>query len=247
MLHQRPRTGVQQHTSTAAKAHWHSIVSYRARSHAAAKASAQSSNDGPCDVSDPSCELTDPEAKFRRYGKHFGGGYKLTADWLKDVPRVRVRTSTARQQDELLELAVLNERLAGKIEPWQARQRLEYLKMRRKNWEQVYNYVTRTDAAATLSMIEEASQKVSSYAAIECGLPHAIVAATLPVRCRSDGLPPFAHRTRTPGWYLLLYVVPASVMTLGQSLLFQECHTCCLSKCVSETSGTLRALMCIAG
>jgi hypothetical protein len=38
--------------------------------------------------------------------------------------------------------------------------RLEYLKTRRKHWEEIYNYVTKQDAAATLSMIEEANRKV---------------------------------------------------------------------------------------
>jgi hypothetical protein len=77
-------------------------------------------------------------------------------------------------------------------------------------------------------MIEEASQKVSRYAAIECGLPHAIVVANLPVRCRSDGLPPFAQHTRTPGRYLLLYAVPVRSVTLCQFLCCQECHIRCL-------------------
>ncbi|GLC43434.1 hypothetical protein PLESTB_001556900 [Pleodorina starrii] len=104
--------------------------------------------------------VEDPEAKFRRYGKHFGGIHKLNLDWLEAVPRVRVRTKDTRQLDELLELAVLNERLAGRLEPWQARQKLEYLRKRRKNWERIFEYVTKQDAAATLAMIEEANRKV---------------------------------------------------------------------------------------
>lgn len=104
--------------------------------------------------------VEDPESKFRRYGKHFGGIHKLSMDWLDSVPRVRVRTKDSRQLDDMLELAVLNERLAGRLEPWQARQKLEYLRKRRKNWERIFEYVTRQDAAATLAMIEEANRKV---------------------------------------------------------------------------------------
>ncbi|GIL55475.1 hypothetical protein Vafri_11035 [Volvox africanus] len=107
-----------------------------------------------------SIAFEDPEAKFRRYGKDFGGIHKLNLDWLEAVPRVRIRTKDSRQLDELLELAVLNERLAGRLEPWQARQKLEYLRKRRKNWERIFEYVTKQDAAATLAMIEEANRKV---------------------------------------------------------------------------------------
>jgi hypothetical protein len=144
------------------RSHWHSIVAYRAaRAHVAARAGAKP-GDEVCDISSPDCDFPDPEAKFRRYGKLFGGGYKLSAEWLKDVPRVRVRRTEERAKDELLELAVLNERLAGNKQPWEARQRLEYIKMRRKNWEHVYDYVTKTDAAATLALIEEANEKVGA-------------------------------------------------------------------------------------
>lgn len=44
--------------------------------------------------------------------------------------------------------------------PPQARKRLDYLKCRRQQWEAVYEYVTKTDAAATLATIEEAYAKV---------------------------------------------------------------------------------------
>lgn len=108
----------------------------------------------------PAMNFEDPEAKFRRYGKHFGSIHKLNFDWLEAVPRVRVRTKDSRQLDELLELAVLNERLAGRSEPWQARQKLEYIRKRRKNWERIVEYVTKQDTAATLAMIEEANRKV---------------------------------------------------------------------------------------
>lgn len=92
------------------------------------------------------------------------GGYKLGPDWLNDVPRMRMQTTSERVQrrklEQLLEQAVMNERLSGRMEPWEARQRLEYLKMRRKNWELVYEYVTKLDVSATLQVIEDAYQKV---------------------------------------------------------------------------------------
>ncbi|GLI60511.1 hypothetical protein VaNZ11_002675 [Volvox africanus] len=131
---------------------------------AAIKAHASAPQQPPADSikqqATPSIAYEDPEAKFRRYGKNFGGIHKLNLDWLEAVPRVRIRTKDSRQLDELLELAVLNERLAGRLEPWQARQKLEYLRKRRKNWERIFEYVTKQDAAATLAMIEEANRKV---------------------------------------------------------------------------------------
>ena len=90
----------------------------------------------------------DPEAKFKRYGAHFGA-----------APRVRRRQSSDRQKALLAELALLNERLAGK-ESWEIRQKLEHLKSKRKTWEMIYQYVTKLDATATLARIEEASSKV---------------------------------------------------------------------------------------
>lgn len=41
------------------------------------------------------------------------------------------------------------------------RNRLEFLKSRRRNWELVYQYVTKEDAECTLAKIEEANQKVA--------------------------------------------------------------------------------------
>jgi len=103
-----------------------------------------------------SVDYPDPEAKYRTYGNFFGGVFKLDADWLQDVPRVRVRNSESRKMEELLELAVLT----GKLEPWEARSKLEYLRKRRKNWERIYNYVTKQEVTATLEVIEEANRKV---------------------------------------------------------------------------------------
>jgi chlorophyllide a oxygenase len=62
--------------------------------------------------------------------------------------------------NEMLDLAVLNERLAGNLEPWEARAKLEYLKMRKQNWELAYEYITRAEVTATLAIIEEAFLKV---------------------------------------------------------------------------------------
>ena len=75
------------------------------------------------------------------------------------APRVRLRQKVdERQQEQFAELAVLNERLAGNSAS-AARRRIEWLKLRRKHWKQIYEYVTKQDAAITLAMIEEASQQ----------------------------------------------------------------------------------------
>lgn len=107
--------------------------------------------------------LRDPEARLRSYGAFFGKTFKLPA-WLDEVPRVRVRTISQRAQDDLVDLVVLNERLSGEINPWEARTRLELLRKKRKNWEHIYNYVTKADAAATLALIEEANEQVRDSA-----------------------------------------------------------------------------------
>lgn len=73
---------------------------------------------------------------------------------------MRVRTISQRAKDDLVELAVLNERLSGDVSPWEARSRLELLRKKRKNWEHIVNYVTKADAAATLALIEEANEQV---------------------------------------------------------------------------------------
>ncbi|KAL6760398.1 chloroplast chlorophyllide a oxygenase precursor [Haematococcus lacustris] len=103
----------------------------------------------------------DPEQKFRHYGPSFGKKYSLPpAAWLQQAPRVRMRSVEDRKLDDLLELVVLNERISGRLPPWEARQRLEYLKLRRRNWEAIYHYITETDTVATLAMIEEANRMV---------------------------------------------------------------------------------------
>ena len=74
---------------------------------------------------------------------------------------MRVRKPHDRQREQLAELAVLNERLAGN-QSLAARRRIEWLKIRRKEWEQIYNYVTKHDAAVSLAIIEEANRKVEA-------------------------------------------------------------------------------------
>lgn len=101
----------------------------------------------------------DPEAPLRQYGRWFGKVFQLPA-WIDEAPRVRVRTIARRQMDDLVELAVLNERLSGAHEPWEARNRLEMIRTRRKNWEHIFNYITKEEAAATLDIIEEANEQV---------------------------------------------------------------------------------------
>ena len=107
--------------------------------------------------------VVDPEAKFKRYGAHFGAKYSLDFNELMgNVPRVRMRQSSDRQKSLLAELALVNERLAGK-QSWEIRQKLEHLKSKRKNWELIYQYVTKLDATATLARIEEANTKVQPW------------------------------------------------------------------------------------
>lgn len=107
----------------------------------------------------PALATTDPEAALRRYGRWFGKVFQLPA-WVDEAPRVRVRTISQRANDSLVDLAVLNERLAGAPSPWEARHRLELLRTRRRNWEHIVEYVTQAEAAATLDLIEEAAQRV---------------------------------------------------------------------------------------
>ena len=71
---------------------------------------------------------------------------------------MRVRNPHDRQQEQLAELAILNERLAGN-QSLAARRRIEWLKTRRKEWEQIYNYITKQDAAVSLAIIEEANRQ----------------------------------------------------------------------------------------
>jgi chlorophyllide a oxygenase len=122
----------------------------------------------PAPTPPPPALASDPEAPLRRYGSFFGKNFQLPS-WLDEAPRVRVRTIAQRQVNDLVELAVLNERLSGETEPWEARNRLELLRKKRRNWEHIYNYVTKADAALTLELIEEANQQVSVLARSSVG------------------------------------------------------------------------------
>lgn len=78
---------------------------------------------------DTGSNLPDPEAKFRRYGKFFGGNYWFARDFLDSAPRVRFRKSVDRGVDQLSELAILNERLAGG-KSWEIRRKVGILSNR---------------------------------------------------------------------------------------------------------------------
>lgn len=109
---------------------------------------------------------TDPEVN-RTYVKQFGKRYAIDlTDVIEYAPQIRVRRARDRQRDQLAELAVLNERLAGH-DYVSSRKRVEYLKAKRRNWEAIYNYITRSEAAATLAVIEEANAKVDSLLSAE--------------------------------------------------------------------------------
>lgn len=114
-----------------------------------------------CEASELSTDLTtDPEEKYRRYGSFFGKKYFLDlGSVFGPWTRVKSRRTVDRQIDQLVDLAVVNERLAGRP-AWEVRSRLEHLKKDRKNWEQIFEYVTKQEAVATLAVIEEANRKV---------------------------------------------------------------------------------------
>ena len=78
---------------------------------------------------------------------------------LRKLPFLRRgETREGRRRALLGELAMLNERLSGG-KPHEVRQRVEWIQRRRRNWELITDYVTRTDAAVTLSLIEAANAK----------------------------------------------------------------------------------------
>eukprot|EP00798_Chlamydomonas_sp_ICE-L_P016142 gene16142-22298_t len=94
-------------------------------------------------------------------------------NWMRDVPRVRVRTDEMRKKAELIlvltvvisvpfqiELAVVNERLSGELQPWEVRNRLEHIRLFNGNWGAIYDHITKSEVTATLAVIEEASRKV---------------------------------------------------------------------------------------
>jgi chlorophyllide a oxygenase len=98
-----------------------------------------------------------------KYGRFFGKKY-MFQDVVESAPRVRVRQARDRAKDQLADLAVLNSRLAGDDEARviQTRQKLDYLKNQRHNWELVFQMITTQDAQCTLDLIEEASAKAEA-------------------------------------------------------------------------------------
>lgn len=99
----------------------------------------------------------------RRYGRDFGGHFLI--ELVEGVTQMRPQPPAERQKDQLADLAVLNERLSATGQPWTARKRLEYLKKQREQWEAITEHVTRSDAAATVAIIEEAARRVRCVAA----------------------------------------------------------------------------------
>lgn len=117
-----------------------------------------------CSASSPRQVPEDPEAKYRRYGQYFGKRPNDFQNVVESAPRVRVRRARDRARDQLADLAVLNARLAGDDETQVAhvRQRLDYLRSNRRNWELVYQMIAKDDALCTLNFIEEASRKAEA-------------------------------------------------------------------------------------
>lgn len=70
----------------------------------------------------------------------------------------------ARRRKLTAELMMLNARLAGG-KPHVVRQRVEWLQSSRRQWDLVHRYVTESDTAITLSLIEAARLKVRSAGA----------------------------------------------------------------------------------
>jgi hypothetical protein len=146
---------------------------------AAAARRRSGSQAGPCT---PRCEASaDPERELRK------------------LPFLnRPLTGEGRRRALLGELAMLNERLSGG-KPHEVRQRVEWIALRRRNWELITDYVTRTDAAVTLSLIEAANAKasctlyISRRPALERGLgrlwraPERVGSAARRVRSRFRG------------------------------------------------------------
>ena len=113
-------------------------------------------------------DYPDPDATYgiRRIanagaGQRFGRPYRLSQTsslptwmykWMRDPLE-------SRKHDELVELVVLNERLAGG-RAHLVRQKLDWLRRKTSNWEYIYQYISTCDGRATLQAVEEANQKV---------------------------------------------------------------------------------------
>jgi hypothetical protein len=81
---------------------------------------------------------------------------------MNQAPQVRVRMPCDRGKEQLGELTVLNERLAGH-QAWQARKRVEYLKGKRQAWESVYEVACKHDTSMTLNSLETAILEVCLF------------------------------------------------------------------------------------
>lgn len=82
---------------------------------------------------------------------------------LEAFPQIRVRKASHRRLELLIEAAVANERLnVGERGAVSVRQRAEWLRlrMRRENWESIFENIMMKDAALTLSSIEAALREV---------------------------------------------------------------------------------------
>lgn len=79
--------------------------------------------------------------------------------WMSFATQIRPPQAEGRGKDQIGELAVLNERLAGQ-ESWQIRKRVDYLKSKRQAWAGIVNSVVQEDVALTLSSIEQALLEV---------------------------------------------------------------------------------------
>jgi hypothetical protein len=87
-------------------------------------------------------------------------GFQAARDGLlSSAPQVRVRQANDRAKQQLGELALLNETLLGK-DSWRIRQKVEYLKSKRKAWEGVYHAACRQEVSLTVAHLESAMAEV---------------------------------------------------------------------------------------
>lgn len=99
-------------------------------------------------------------------------GFQTTQDgWLGAAPQVRVRQANDRARAQLGELALLNERLMGQ-DSWRIRQKVEYLKSKRKAWEGVYNAACKQEISLTVAHLESAMAEVRTC----CSNQHCMIA-----------------------------------------------------------------------
>ena len=72
---------------------------------------------------------------------------------------VRYARPSRRELEQLAELVVMNERMAGR-DAARARNRVNHLKSKKANWEAIFDTLVETDAVATLDAIESANRRV---------------------------------------------------------------------------------------